>query len=251
MKKYVAVLMVMVIMLSVSACGIISGGTQKDAEKVFVNLKNSYDMVNDLSEDIMLAWELGINDTDELKGYTSYSYSYFSYSDSRYDYEKGLKYLAEKLNISENDICKGVAKAYYGTVDSEAITISEAAELYETLLNRYSNVFSACMNIVISTYEANGKIGQIDALISVCRDEMKDFSKKSSDYEHYPDLKSYYVNMMAFYDFCKSPVGTYDTATDTVNNYRSTEKTYYYSLYCFLDEAFGTSTTTVPTTVAT
>lgn len=246
MKKLCAVLMVFVLAFSFVSCG---SSQYDDAEKTFSNLKTAYDQVNDLSEDVMIAWEIGINNIDSLKGKTS-KYSYYSYSSSSYtyDYVTGLKYFAEQIGVTNDEIYKGVAYSTYGEKYADYVnvnSVSEIAELYEDIFSKYSNNFSACIDIVISTYEANGKLAPIDASVIVCRTEMKELVEDYPDCVYLSDLKDYYVNMMAFYDYCKNPTGTYETALETVNAYRVNERTAYFSLQCFLyDETEDSITST-------
>lgn len=245
MKKFCAVILIFALTFSFVSCG---SSQYDNAEKIFSNLKAAYEQVDDFSEDIMKAWELGINDIDSLKGKTS-KYSYYSYySSTTYDYVKGLQYFAEQIGVTEAEISKGVAYAVYGEKYADYIdanSISEIAEAYEDIFSKYSNNFSACIDIVISTYEANGKLSPIEASITVCRGEMKALIEDNPDCEYISDLKDYYVNMMSFYDYCKNPTGTYETALETVNTYRVNERTYYFALQCFLDDTTEDTTTSV------
>ncbi len=236
MKKIVAVLMIFVFVLSFASC---SGHPEKTAGEVFSKLKTTYGMMDDIAEDILTAWDKGINNAKSIKGYTESGYYYKTTS---YDYEKGLGVFTDGLNLEEDDVYKGIAYAYYGDDYKDSVDVTskqEVAEVYEKLFYKYTSDFSACVDIVTAAYEVNGTLARVEDLLEICKKDMKKMGNKHSDYDLYSDLKSYYVNAMLLFDFCSDPTGTYNEAESTVNICTSTEKTCYFSLYCFLDDAIA------------
>ena len=85
-------------------------------------------------------------------------------------------------------------------------------------------VFSACVLVTSNAYVENGKTKQVEDLLTSAKAQMKEMSQKYSDYEHYSNLKEYFTSVSAFFDFCKSPKGSYEQAIETMNDYRNTAR---------------------------
>ena len=87
-----------------------------------------------------------------------------------------------------------------------------------------NDVFSACVLVTSNAYVENGKTKQVEDLLTSAKAQMKEMSEKYSDYEHYSNLKEYFTSVSAFFDFCKSPTGSYEQAIETMNDYRNTAR---------------------------
>ena len=90
MKKWIALLLVAVMCLSLCACG---GGNKKafNASKdAYDNIDIAYEITEQFGSDIYEAWRMGIYDKDDI-------------------IDDGAKHLATKLSLSVDEIRAGVA----------------------------------------------------------------------------------------------------------------------------------------------
>jgi hypothetical protein len=96
---------------------------------------------------------------------------------------------------------------------------------------------------VAETYVVNGTVKEISDLLIEAKDEMKKLSNEHADYTHYENLKEYYSNTLAFFDFCQDPEGSFEQVVETFNNYRNTARTCFFDLnYIFEDSINGMHT---------
>ena len=217
----------------VSLCNILpsSDNTEqayKNAKEAYGDINEAYKKVNDFSHDIYIAWYKGINNESKLTP--------SSYSNSRYDnyWLECLKYLCKNMKISYKDISQGVLYAYYGEDNYKSKNKdSNIATAYKNIITAYKDedsLFSACVNIVTSTYKVMGYTDTIKTLLSDAKKTMKQMSKEYSDYIHYSDLKDYLTLTLSFFDFCSKPEGSFEQVVETFNAYRNDRRTYYFSL---------------------
>ena len=89
MKKLTAIILVLVMCVSMTACG---GGNKKafEASKAaYVNIDIAYEITEQYGSDIYEAWRLGIYDDDKIL-------------------KDGVAHLATKLSLSKNELKEGV-----------------------------------------------------------------------------------------------------------------------------------------------
>ena len=235
-KNSILVVVAAVVLVLLAACWMLISGISdsiaakaayNNAESAFENIDEAYNLTNAFSHDVYQAWFEGINHKDKIKGETK------SYYSSSYDYLAGLQYLVEKMDITFEEVKKGVVYACYGEekyAEMTTITDEDAETAYKTLLTLYDSEFSACVNIVTATYEVTGKAEQIDRLLVGAKADMKKMSEKYADYVHYPDLKDYLTLTRSFYDFCVNPEGSFEQVVQTFNDYRNNSRNYYFAL---------------------
>ena len=214
MKKAIALLLVLGMMLTLSACG---GGKAKAfsaSKEAYTNITAAYDITSDFGSDIYEAWRMGIYDKDEIL-------------------ENGVEHLDSELNLSEDEIKNGVAYAInsvMGDDDWEAIT-AEDKETYRSIADTTftifeDNLFTYCVLIVTGAYTANGKTAEAQEALDKAKAQMKEMSEKYSDYEHYPNLKEYYTTTSSFFDFCQNPTGSFEQVKNTINDYKNNARNY-------------------------
>ena len=220
MKKVLCLIMVLALCLSVCACG--GQGGQEKTEEAFTNSKTAFENVtkaylatNEFSEDIYEAWFQGVNNRD------------------KYDSDMELEAFANEMHIELEYIRQAVAnlsyKSYYEYGDWE-------------MLPYYYNgsYFSAWISVISEAYKCSGKADEISQSLTIAKDLMKQLSDDFSDYEHYPILKEYFTNTLAFFDFCCNPEGSFEQVKDTFNNYRNNAREYFFDLnYVFCDSIGG------------
>lgn len=235
MKKAVALLVVIVIAVSLAACGKNSKAFEVSKE-AYEDINAAYELVNKFSEDIYEAWNMGINNKSDIDGKDEGASSY-SYDDG-YNDEEALANLANKLHISQKDLEAAVAEM----MEKDAYdpgSYDEKGDWYKLSNEYYVSFFSACVELVSTAYEVNGTADEITGFLEKARDQMKTLSDKYTDYEHYPNLKEYFTNTTAFFGFCLEPEGSFNQVVETFNSYRNNARNYYYDLnYVFEDSIF-------------
>lgn len=206
MKKAIALILAFAMCLSLCACG---GNSSKEAfdvsKEAFIKITTAYKMVNQYSEDIYEAWYLGVRDSK-------------SYDD---DYEFG-DFCAE-MDIERKYIEQAVA-TLLGKTTFEKGDWSDLPYRY-----RGTSYFSAWVDVMSAAYVCSGDVDEITQLLMDAMSLMKTLSNEYSDYEHYPNLKEYFTNTIAFFDFCRHPEGSFEQVVETFNNYRN------HSRECFFD----------------
>jgi len=224
MKKIISLLLVVVMCLSLVACG---GGAKKafEASKVaYDNIDIAYEITEQFASDIYEAWRLGIYDDDEI-------------------HDDGASHLATELSLSADEIRAGAAyTAAYTIYQDEWDTMPEEekkklidnADLFFGYIE--DDLFSFCVMAVSNAYVVNGKVGEAQTALDTAKAQMKELSSEYSDYEHYPNLKGYFTTTSSFFDFCQNPTGSFEQVKETINDYKNEARDYISDLdYVFED----------------
>lgn len=212
MKKILAMVLVLVMSISLTACG----GNKKAfnaSKEAYDNVTTAYEITEQFGSDIYEAWRLGIYDDDEIL-------------------DDGIKHLATELSLSEDEIRMGIVYFLVQMTGSDWETVSEDEknQLAKNADAAFSimedDLFSFCVMVVTGAYNANGKIEEAQNALDVAKGQMKELSEKYSDYEHYPNLKEYYTTTSSFFDFCQNPTGSFEQVKETVNEYKNEARDY-------------------------
>ncbi len=228
MRKVLSLLLALVLCLSLCACGNNAGNNPKDAfdnsKEAFDHVTSAYIATNEFSSDIYEAWYLGVNKRSD------------------YDDEYEMSDFAAEMNIEQKYIEQAIANL------SDRDSYDYYDKLWEALPKLYNNsYFSAWVSVISEAYKCSGQADEIKGELNAAKSLMKDLSDAYSDYEHYPVLKEYFTNTLAFYDFCCDPEGSFDQVVETFNNYRNTARECFFDLnYVFGDSIGGMSDYTKP-----
>lgn len=223
MKKLTAIILVLVMCVSMTACG---GGNKKafEASKAaYDNVDIAYEITEQFGSDLYEAWRLGIYDDDEIL-------------------EDGVAHLATELSLSEDELKEGVGyvmaemtgEDWFEMSDEDKATITENTDIIFGLME--DNLFSFCVMVVTGAYTANGKVEEAQNALNAAKAQMKELSEKYSDYEHYPNLKGYYTTTSSFFDFCQNPTGSFEQVKDTINDYKNEARDYISDLDYIFEE---------------
>lgn len=218
MKKWIAIILALAMVLSMAACGSEDSTAKRkeafEASKVaFDKVNEAYVMVNEYSQDIYEAWRLGVN------------------KKSDYDDDYEFSDFVDELHIEQVYVEQAVAKL----LDKDTFAYGD----WETLQWFYSNFFSACVSAVSEAYVCSGAVDEISELLIDAKTNMKQLSDEYSDYEHYPALKSYFTNTLAFFDFCQNPEGSFEQVIETFNTYRNNAREYFFELNYVFEDSIG------------
>lgn len=205
MKKIISVLLVLVMCVSLGACGEEKEKPAETTETAFEVSKEAYDSVatayeitEQFASDLYEAWRLGIYEDDTLTGYSV----------------NAVTFLASELSLSEDEIVAGVA-----AVTEMSNMTKDRADTYFVIYE--DQLFSFCVKVVTAAYTANGKVQEAQDALDAAKENMKQLSEKYADYEHYPTLKEYYTATSSFFDFCQNPTGSFEQVKTTINDYKN------------------------------
>ncbi len=223
MKKLTAIILVLVMCVSMTACG---GGNKKafEASKAaYVNIDIAYEITEQYGSDIYEAWRLGIYDDDKIL-------------------KDGVAHLATKLSLSKNELKEGVGyviakskgRDWSEISDEDKKTITENTNIIFGMME--DNLFSFCIMVVNGAYIVNGKAEKAQTALDAAKAQMKELSEKYSDYEHYPNLKGYYTTTSSFFDFCQNPTGSFEQVKGTINDYKNKARDYINDLDYIFEE---------------
>lgn len=215
--KILSVILVLCLILaSFAACSAGSDAKAYDRSKAAFNLiTDAYIATNDFSSDIYEAWNLGVNHR------------------SSYDSDSEFKDFADEMSIERKYIEQAIAELL-GKETFSSGDWSMMPYLYN------GSYFSAWVSIISKAYECSGQVAQIEAKLNDAMALMKELDNKYSDYTHYPTLKNYFTNTIAFLDFCRNPEGSFDQVVETFNTYRNNAREYFFDLnYVFTDSLNG------------
>lgn len=166
-----------------------------------------------MSADIYEAWRCAIYDKKDVE-------------------KEGLSFLCKKMNLTDDELAIGFAelliKDEWDTMSDSDKTdaLEEAKYLFTYFFENMDSSFSLCVELVINAYTERGDIERAENYLSTAKSQMKDMSEKYSDYEHYPALKGYYTTTSSFFDFCKSPQGSFEQLKSTIEDYRNNARNY-------------------------
>ena len=215
MKKVISLILVLAMCLSLAACGGNKEEAFNNSKKAFDHVTVAYLATNEFSQDVYEAWFLGVNSRKD------------------YDSDSELKDFASEMHIDLEHIQQAVANLW----GKESYSQGDWGSLPYLYDNSY---FSAWIAVISEAYKCSGKAEEISKELIAAKDLMKQLSNEYSDYEHYPVLKEYFTNTLAFFDFCCNPEGSFEQVKTTFNTYRNDAREYFFDLnYVFGDSIGG------------
>lgn len=190
MKKFICLLLVLVITFSFSAC---TGGNTTSqvaftsAQTTYDNLISAYEKIDIIGSDIYEAWRIGLYETPSISK------------------------LGEELNLS------------YEELVAAALSLGAYSDLPNSVFYIFGDEdkFNIAITVVKEAYELKGTYDEIETLLNSAKSEMKMMTEQYSDYEHYDNLKNLYSIVDSYAEFCKEPTGSFAQLKETINDYRN------------------------------
>ena len=219
MKKIIAIILAAVMLLSLAACGGSEDSSKQlafeQSKEAFREITTAYLAINMYSQDIYEAWRIGVNSRKD------------------YDDESNLSDFAYEMHIDEESIKQAVAELLF----KDSYEYGD----WELLPYMYDgSYFSAWVSVISEAYVCSGDVDKISEHLNNAKALMKQLSDDYSDYEHYPVLKEYFTNTLAFFDFCQNPEGSFEQVVETFNSYRNNAREHFFDLnYVFCDSIGG------------
>ena len=116
---------------------------------------------------------------------------------------------------------KGVSLSSMSEEEKEELLASHTDYLE---VMAFGDLFQYCVTTVIEGYTHNGYIGHAQSSLDIAKDNLKKLSQEYPDYIHYADLKNYYTAVDSYFDFCTSPTGNFEQASNTNNDFQKQVK---------------------------
>ena len=230
MKKMIALLLVAVMCISLVACGSEKKAFE-NSKAAYNNINIAYEITEQYGDDVYNAWRLAIYEQDKILEY-------------------GIEYLAKELSLSEDELIAGVGYLVEVLLPADWYGMTGDYDWlggYEKCINKIAqdtdnvfelvrlNLYSFCVMLVQGSYVVNGKVAEAQSALDVAKEQMKELSEKYSDYEHYPNLKGYYVTTSSFFEFCQNLTGSFEENKDTFDKYKSEAHDYISNLDYFFE----------------
>ena len=248
MRRFIAFVLVLVLCLSLSACGkskaakeaeaaieaigevtIDSGEAIKNAEKLYNILTDSEK--EDVNNRLML-----VDAQEEFAALQSEA----TYENAKKAYE-ALNEVAA-MCVSGMDAVYG--GWYYGIYESNAkygVTfyalsldvpgfssseIEDAAKVIGISESSLKGKWQNCLNVVLAAIELRGDYDTIKDKMTAAENILQELTSTYDDYTYYPKLKSYYSAVSSYVNFYKNPTGSFNQLADTVKEYENAIRTY-------------------------
>ena len=174
----------------------------EQSQNAYEKLHSAQEQCEIIMDDIYEAWRWGIYDYDEDMSSSE------AWSD-----------LLGELRISNSDMENL-------SVDEEGKGTGKTTFSLYMILSDEDSKWQVPLNIVQEAYQTNGTIEKIQMLLAEAKDALKSISESNSDYEYYPTLKLYYSEVSSYFEFIKSPSGSFEQLKTTITGYENKIRTY-------------------------
>ena len=221
MKKIISLILVLVLVLTLPACGV--NKKEEEAKHIFEISKSAYDQIT-------LAYEITDRYASDI--YDAWYMAIYSKKDATMNATSNL---ADELYLSQEELAEASAYARAVEVfneDWDALT-EEQKDVHrnenpDVMFYYYKDtgLFSFCVRVVTYAYMLNGEAEQARNALDEAKILMKELSENYSDYEHYPNLKGYFTTTSSYFGFCENPDGSFEQYTETNNTYRNEIRDY-------------------------
>ena len=159
MKRFFLFCLAVSVCISLIACS----GTKKAFEvskSAYDSIDIAYDITEQFGSDLYEAWRIGIFEEDELLS-------------------DGAHYLSQQLNLSEEDIKKGIGYIYATSIVGEnwdTVAEEDKTKYYnrDSVLFKMKEdeLFSTCVWVVIYSYKLNGKVDEVQTALNTAKEQM-------------------------------------------------------------------------------
>ena len=242
MKKFISLLLVVVMCLSLAACGkseavkvaeeaiAAIGEVTVDSGEAIKNAEKYYEILTDAEkaevENRMVLAEAK-EAFEKVRGE-------IVYKNAKEAYEK-LKEVAE-LCVSGMDVIYGAW--YFGIYDADDAYMFDY-QLSMEVPGFSSDEIEAARNalgisertaksdwqyslwIVEEAITMRGDYDTINANMAAAEKVLQSLTEEYDDYTYYPKLKDYYASIKSYVEFFTSPTGSFKQLADTINNYEN------------------------------
>ena len=182
---------------------------------IYSELKEAYEIVDQHGTDLYTAWQLGIHEKEKFKGA---------------NLNGSMKYLDSKLFLEYEDLIDGAAYALivnvYGSDWNEKTeqvkqNNRDAVATGTLFYMASNNITAACVCTVSGAYLLNGSVESINTALNNYCLVKADLSANDEFVAEMAQLEQMYVAIKSYLDYCQNPTGSFNSASDTINDYRT------------------------------
>lgn len=260
MKRFIIYLLVIVMALSLCACGKSEavkaaeeainniGNVTLDSESVIKNAEKLYNVLTDAEKaevenrltlvDAREAYDALLEEQAEAKKESIYQNAKESFNtissvadlcvagmDDLYNTWYFAIYDAE--DCTKSNIYSEMANETSFTSEElmEAIEFYSGFDAYDmggVLIKEWQY----CIYTIETAFMLRGDYGTIENEMAAAQDILQELTTVYDDYTYYPKLKDYYSAVSSYVDFFLNPTGSFQQLADTINNYENTIRTY-------------------------
>ncbi len=142
-------------------------------------------------------------------------------------------YGAWQFGIYEADECSISTVFSYMALETsftysqlEAAAANCGLDSYDCVYGAYGvDEWQCCLWVVMQAHEDAGTHTTINGLLSQAEVILKDMGTEYSDYEYYPTLKEYYSKVSSYASFFAEPTGSFEQLKTTINDYENSIRT--------------------------
>lgn len=185
-------------------------------KKIYIELKQAYEIVDHHGSDLYEAWRLGIHEKDQFKGS---------------NLNGSMKFLASELFVDYEDLLEGatytlIVKVYgsdWAEKTDEVKQKNRDAVATGTLFYMCANqIPAACVNSVIGAYLLNGNVDSVNTALSNYTNMLSQLENSDAFDKELEQLELLYTSIKSYLDYCQNPTGSFNQSSDTLSGYRDT-----------------------------
>lgn len=188
------------------------------SKSLYENIHIAYEIIKQFSDDICEAWRLVIDESDSV-------------------IYNPINTLESGLSLNANQIMSGVEMLLAN--DDGKIPDLSYAEIKSLFKENKDSLNAFCIVVVINAYHLNGQIDVAQKALDDAKIQLIELDEKYSDFEHYQNLKDYYTQTSAFFDYLYDPFesfGTFKQTRDTIYDYQNNIRNYISKLDYIFEE---------------
>ncbi len=221
MKRFIALLMALVMCLALCACGSeVNAKDEVKAKEAYDKLVEVYNLVDQIGGDIYQIWAKSSTDKSKLL-------------------EDPINYILNNSHLEKDDLLFGflsmvtIVSSGAGSRDETLehfLTYSEEekeyllntlndADIIDSFFSRANPLTDFCVFCVINSYYLNGDFAIAQEKLDEAKAIVKDL--QSSNFGGMEALNSMYTDILSYYNYCLEPTGSLVQASETISDLRA------------------------------
>lgn len=225
MKKAIALLLALTMILSMTACGKTEAAKEKGKE-AYDQLTEAYTMTDMFGDDLYNLWADALNNSSAYKKDPLQAFMKNVSGVDQDTIKLGiLCATAEVASAKENK--EKVVDTFTNYTEEERAKLLEGIEdsTLSTVFVMVSNVSAFSIIVLLDAYKISGTVSAIQQNMEEVKEQIKELETEYPDFEGLAALKSIYATTSSYLDFCLDPKGSILQAADTLTGFRTSVKT--------------------------
>lgn len=201
-NRYVALLLVLVVCLSLTACGE-SKEVRATAKSIYDSTKNAYAITLQVVTDYQVAIYVGTSESNSL-------------------FDGGVSYLADKVSLTEKELLAGLCDYEVDFFGDEKYANATTVEKSGLVFQGFAIIGMedvACCQTVKRAYEINGDLEKVQTELNAVEIQLEELKEASPKYAHYDKLKELYTAVSDYFTYFQDPGTTVGEWANTLDEY--------------------------------